>query len=369
MTRRTGKGSSVTLIDRGGDAEHEQVLFCRDARAGLSAIIAIHDTTLGPAVGGCRMWRYACEDDALRDALRLSQAMTYKNALAELPYGGGKSVILGDPATQKSAALLRAFGGFVERLAGRYVVAEDVGIGVADVEVMARETRFVAGVSKHTARRGNPAPLTAQGVLIGVRVAAERRLGRSDLDGVRVAVQGVGSVGMHLCRLLHEANAELVVADVLPRAAAEAVARFGARAVHPEDLWDEEMDIFAPCALGGAIDADVAHRLRACIVAGSANNQLADPCHGDLLDTRGVLYVPDYVVNAGGMIHVAAELAGDYEPDSVLEQITAIGHRLRRILDAAADKGIPPFRVADAMAREKLAAVCNGRAQGAAAAV
>ncbi|MDH3519814.1 MAG: amino acid dehydrogenase [Myxococcales bacterium] len=351
----------MSLFDSEDFAEHEQVVFCRDGCSGLSAIIAIHDTTLGPAVGGCRMRRYAFEDDAIRDALRLSRAMTYKNAMAELPLGGGKSVILGDPSSDKSEALLRAFGRCVDALGGRYVVAEDMGIGVRDIEIVARETRHVAGVSNRGGAGGDPSPFTAQGVLIGMRVAVEHRLGRSALDGLRVAVQGVGAVGAHLCRLLHEENAELIVADRNPAAAAAAVAAFGARAVHPEDLLAEEMDVFAPCALGGVLDDAATCALRASIVAGAANNQLAQPKHGDRLAERGVLFVPDYVINAGGMLNVAAELAGDYEPDAVMESIAAIAERLRGILREADAKGVAPFRIADARVREKLDAARLGR--------
>ena len=344
----------MSIFDSQDFADHDQVSFCRDRSAGLFAIIAIHDVTLGPAVGGCRMWPYASEEDAIRDALRLSRGMTYKNAMAELPHGGGKSVILGDPRRDKSEALLRAFGRFVESLGGRYVAAPDVGMSVRDMDIMSGETRHVAGVSNRSRASGDPSPFTAHGVFAALRVAVEHHLQRQSLEGLRVALQGVGSVGMHLCQLLHEQGAALVVADVNPEAVAEAVARFGARAVRPEDIYAEDVDVFAPCALGAVLDDESVAKLGAPLVVGSANNQLARPRHGDELARRGVLYAPDYVVNAGGIINVAAEIAGDYDPDVVLERVERIGERLRDILCEAQLKGEAPFRVADAMAHEKI---------------
>ncbi|HEY5658006.1 MAG TPA: Glu/Leu/Phe/Val dehydrogenase dimerization domain-containing protein [Myxococcota bacterium] len=351
----------MSIFDSQDFADHEQVFFCRDRGAGLSAIVAIHDSTLGPAVGGCRMWPYATEDDAVRDALRLSRAMTYKNAMADLPHGGGKSVILGDPQRDKSEALLRAFGRAIEGLGGHYIAAEDVGISVRDIEIMGRETRHVAGVSNRNRASGDPSPFTAQGVFAALRVAVEHRLERASLEGLCVAIQGVGSVGMQLCGLLHEAGVELVVTDVNPQAVAEAVSRFGARAVRPEDIYTEPVDAFSPCALGAVLNDETVPKLGAWLVVGSANNQLARPRHGDELASRGVLYAPDYVVNAGGIINVAAEIAGDYDPDVVLEHVERIGERLRGILREAQIKGEAPFRVADAMAREKLEAARAAR--------
>jgi leucine dehydrogenase len=344
----------VAIFDSREFAEHDEVCFYRDRRSGLSSIVAIHDTTLGPAVGGCRMWPYHSEEDAVRDALRLSRGMTYKNALADLPFGGGKSVILGDSRNDKSEALLLAFGRFIEGLGGRYIAAEDVGLSVRDLEVVSRETRYVAGLAHGQGGGGDPGPFTAQGVLVSIRVAVEHRLGRSSLEGVRVAVQGVGNVGMHLCRALHQEHAELVVADLNAEAVAAAVSQFGARAVHPEDLLSEDVDVFAPCAMGAVLGDTAVRELHAKVVVGSANNQLARPHHGDELWRRDVLYAPDYVANAGGVINVASELSGEYEPDVVMDRVEAIGERLRGILVAAETKGQAPFRVADAMAREKI---------------
>jgi leucine dehydrogenase len=336
--------------------DHEAVLRCRDEQTGLRAVIAIHDTTLGPAAGGCRMWPYACEDEALRDALRLARGMTYKSALADLPFGGGKSVILGDPARDKTEGLLRTFGRFVEHLAGRYVAAEDVGISVRDVEAIASETAHVAGLAHGCHASGDPSPLTARGVLVGMRAAVAARLGRDSLAGLRVAIQGVGAVGGQLCRMLHAEGARLVVADLSDRAVRDAIARYGADAVAGDAIVAADADVFAPCALGGIIDDDAVARLRAKVVAGSANNQLATPRHGDDLARRGVLYAPDYVINAGGIINVAGELSGDHDPDAVLEQIERIGPRLAALFREAERKGTCPGRVADDMARARLEA-------------
>jgi leucine dehydrogenase len=356
----------LSIFEAEDFADHDQVSFCRDRGAGLFAIIAIHDVTLGPAAGGARMWPYASEAEATRDALRLSRGMTYKNVMADLPHGGGKAVILGDPRTDKSEALLRAFGRFIDALGGRYIAAEDVGMTAGDMDIMASETRHVAGVSNGRGASGDPSPFTAHGVFAALRVAVQHQLQRESLEGLRVAVQGVGSVGMYLCQLLHAQGATLVVSDVNPEAVAEAVARFGARAVRPEDIYAEDVDVFAPCALGAVLNDETLAKLRASLVVGAANNQLARPHHGDELARRGVLYTPDYVVNAGGIINVAAEIAGDYDADVVLERAEKIGERLREILCEAKRKGEAPFRVADAMAREKLEAARAAQSQAAA---
>jgi leucine dehydrogenase len=346
----------MTQMETRDFEDFEQVQFCRDRQTGLSTIIAIHDTSLGPAAGGCRMWPYTSESEALRDVLRLARGMSLKSAMAELPLGGGKSVILGDPRHQKSPELLRAFGRFVESLGGRYLVAEDVGITVRDVEVIAGETRYAAGLSRGAGSSGDPSPLTAQGVHAGIRAAVAHRLGREDLRGLRVAVQGVGAVGFALCRMLHAEGASLVVADVSCQAVARAVECFGARALAPDEIVAADVDVFAPCALGAVIDDTSLPRIRAVIVAGSANNQLAEARHGDALHARGILYAPDYVINAGGIVNVACELAGSYDPDEALELVARIGPRLSALFAEADAKGEPPSRVADRMARARLAA-------------
>jgi leucine dehydrogenase len=266
---------------------HEQVVFCHDPASGLKAIIAVHNTNLGPALGGCRMWPYAGEAEALTDALRLSRGMTYKSALAGLTFGGGKSVIIGDPRRDKSEALFRAMGRYVESLGGRYTVAEDVGISVPDVVTMGKETKFVAGVPEGGA--GDPSPATAYGVYMGIKAAAKHRLGVDSLSGLRVAVQGVGHVGYYLCGHLAAEGAELLVADIAQDSLDRVQREFDAHVVAPEAIASAAVDIYAPCALGATINDKSLPKLQAKIVAGSANNQLAEARHGEALRQRGIL--------------------------------------------------------------------------------
>ena len=332
----------------------EDVVLCDDADAGLKAVIAIHDTALGPALGGVRMWRYENERAALDDALRLARGMTSKAAVAGLPLGGGKAVILGDPRRDKSEALFRAFGRMVERLAGRYVTAEDVGTSVEDIATVARETRHVAGLADGS---GDPSPVTAAGTFHGIRAAARHRFASDDVAGLRVAVQGVGHVGYHLCRLLHGAGADLVVSDVSATMVARAAVEFGAATVAPDAIYDPDVDLFAPCALGGAINRDTVPRLKAAIVAGAANNQLAEPMDGRALHRRGILYAPDYVINAGGLINVSWDVLHRGEPydrAEVLDQVARIDPVLTAIFARAAAEGRPANEVADALARGRL---------------
>ncbi len=346
----------MTIFEAAEFADHEEVAFLRDRESGLFAIVAIHDSTLGPAVGGCRMWPYASEACAVHDVLRLSLGMSLKNAMAGLPLGGGKSVILGDPRREKTPELLRAFGRAVHGLDGRYIAAEDVGIGVDDVAVMAEETPHVAGRPGGDAASGDPSPFTAYGVFVGIRTAVARQLGRPSLEGVLVAVQGLGRVGMALCGFLHGAGARLVVADLDPLAAEDAVARFGAKVSTPEKILEQEADVVAPCALGAVLDDASIPKLAATIVAGAANNQLALPRHGAALRDRGVLYAPDYVINAGGIINVAGEVAGRYDRGRTLARIECIEDRLDEIFGEAEERGEPTNEVADRMATRRLEA-------------
>ncbi len=341
---------------------HEQVVFCHDAASGLKAIIAIHDTTRGPSLGGCRMWPYAGEDDALTDALRLARGMSYKSALADLPYGGGKSVIIGDSRTMKSEALFLAMGRFVDTLGGRYVIAEDVGISVDDVEIMARATRHVAGT--RSSGGGDPSPATAYGVFMGIRAAVAHALGRDSLDGLHVAVQGLGHVGHHLCRKLAEAGARLTVSDIDSGAVARACKEFSAETVDPEAIYDVAADVFAPCALGGVIDDQTIPRLKARIVAGSANNQLAEPRHGAELARRHILYAPDYVINAGGVIYISHE-GPSFDETEALAHVARIRDTLGEIFARAAQQGVPTSEAADRLARERLRPVAKAKTPGA----
>ncbi len=329
-------------------ASHEQVIYREDRALGLRAIIAIHDTTLGPAAGGCRMWDYPDAHAAARDALRLSEAMTWKNALAGLPLGGGKSVILGD-AHQASPALFRRFGEFVQELCGRYWTAEDVGVGFDSVGEIASRCDFVFGL-----RSGDPSPFTAFGGRMGIEASLAHRRGSDDLAGVHVAVQGLGNVGSHLCTLLHEAGAELTVTDVVPEAVAKVVATTAAAAVSPDEIFEVEADVLAPCALGGVLNDETIPRLRVGIVAGLANNQLGTAHHARMLAERGILYAPDYVINAGGMLAVAAEIFGDeMKGEAALrDRVRGIRPRLQGLFRRAEAEGKTPAAVADQMARE-----------------
>jgi leucine dehydrogenase len=331
---------------------HEQVVFAADPETGLKAIIAIHDTQRGPALGGCRMWRYRDEGEAVRDVLRLSRGMTYKNALADLPFGGGKSVIIGDARADKSPALMAAMGRAVERLGGRYIIAEDVGTSVEDMAVVRAATQHVAGLA--AGGSGDPSPATAWGVFHGIRAAVGHKLGRNGLDGLKVAVQGLGHVGQHLCRHLAEEGAELVVTDIRPEITASVARRFGARAVAPADIFDVEADVFAPCALGAVIDDATLPRLRVAVVAGSANNQLAEDRHGERLAERGILYAPDYVINAGGVINISHERdAGGYDRDRAFAHVARIGDTLATIFARAERDGVPTNLAADRLAEER----------------
>ncbi len=333
---------------------HEKVLFGQDAESGLRAIIALHNTSRGPALGGCRMWDYASDEAALTDVLRLARGMTYKSALADLPYGGGKSVILGDPKRLKSEALFRAMGRLVESLGGRYVVAEDVGITVADVEAMGRETAHVAGVPAGGA--GDPSPATAWGVFCGLKASVRHALGRDDLSGLRVAVQGLGAVGHHLCDHLHAAGAELLVADIDAAAVSRAVEAWGARAVPSAEIHKAEAEVFAPCALGAVLNRETIAELASAVVAGSANNQLARPEDGAALKARGILYAPDYVINAGGIIAISHETRPGgpaYDRDAAFAHVARIGETLTEIYRRAERADLPTSEAADRLAEER----------------
>jgi leucine dehydrogenase len=345
----------MSIFDHPEYDNHEQVLFCRDVDAGLFAIIAIHDSTLGPAAGGCRMWSYASVDEALNDVLRLSRAMSYKNALADLPLGGGKSVIIGDPQQDKNEQLLTAFARCVQRLGGQYYTAEDVGIGLKDVGILARTCDYVFGLASGGAETGDPSPFTARGCFEGIRAAIKHKLGRDTLAGLKVAVQGVGNVGRNVCQNLHEAGAELVVTDVNPEAMAYATSHFGAKAVSPDEIYAQDVDVFSPCALGGVLNDKTIPQLKAGIVAGVANNQLAEPRHGFLLHERGILYAPDFVINAGGMLNASGDIFKEYDVDRVMTQIRALYNTTLHIFEMAEQENRPTSEMADELARQKIA--------------
>ncbi len=335
--------------------DHERVVFGHDAATGLHSIIAIHSTALGPAAGGCRMWPYRSTEEALTDVLRLSRGMSYKNALAGLPFGGGKAVILGDAQKGKSAELFQAYGRLVDSLGGAYVTAEDVGTTLADMEQVARTTRYVSGLGRAPgAAGGDPAPRTALGVFLGIQAAVKFRLARADLEGSRVGVQGVGGVGYHLCALLSNAGAKLLVTDVRAEAAARVRDEFGATVVPVDELLSQELDVLSPCALGAILNSASIARLRARVIAGAANNQLATDQDGAALLNAGVLYAPDYVINAGGIISVAHEFRGNASEAQVTHEIHAIPVRLMEIFERAQRENRPTNVIADQMARERI---------------
>lgn len=327
--------------------DHEEIVFCHDREAGLDAIIAIHNSARGPAMGGCRMWNYASEGEALTDVLRLSRGMTYKSALADLPFGGGKAVIVADPGHDKSEALWLAYGRFIDSLGGRYITAEDVGTRPADLEIVRRATPHVAGIAEGGA--GDPSPATAYGVFVGIRAALRERLQRTDMAGLRVALQGLGNVGYDLARQLREAGADLFVTDIDDRAIARAVDELGATAVAPAAIYDQDVDVFAPCALGAIVNDDTVPRLRASIVAGSANNQLAGDRHGRALQDRNILYAPDYAINAGGVVWISHE-GPRFDAGAARAHVARIEQTLGEIFTRAARDRITPADAADRVA-------------------
>ena len=348
----------MSVFDHREFRDHEQVVFWNDRRAGLKAILAVHSTIRGPALGGCRMWPYASDAQALTDVLRLSRGMTFKSALARLPLGGGKSVIIGDPHRDKTPMLMEAMGRAVESLGGRYIAAEDSGTSVPDLQCMAKVTRHVGGVAEVTGwdgrmRNGDPSPATAYGCFVGIQSAVRHRLGRDSLEGVSVAIQGVGNVGRQLAELLDRAGATLYVSDLQSDQVRYVVERNGAIPVSGDRLLDLEVDVFAPCAMGGVLNDATIPRLRASIVAGSANNQLAEARHGDALAERGILYAPDYAINAGGIIDVASEHEG-YDPRLVRRRLDEIGTTLDAIFRRACERAESTHRIADELALQRL---------------
>jgi leucine dehydrogenase len=343
-------------------ADHEQILVCHDRDSGLRAIIAVHDTTLGPGLGGIRMWTYANDDAALTDVLRLSEGMTYKNALAGLDLGGGKTVVLGDPRTDKSPEKFRALGRFIDHLGGSYLAAEDVGTTTEDAEQVATETRFITGLPVERGGSGDPSPMTAWGVFRGIRAAlAEAGLGE-DYAGVRVAVQGAGHVGAAVARHLLEAGAEVTVADIHDDRVAP-LRELGASVAAADEIHQVECEVYSPCALGAVIRPETIGRLGCKVIAGAANNQLADAAMGDELKQRGVVYAPDFAINAGGVINIGDELIGDgYDPQRARRSVERIERTLAEVFERARRDGVAPGRAAEQMARERIAAARNAAA-------
>ncbi|MAU52797.1 MAG: amino acid dehydrogenase [Roseovarius sp.] len=345
------------MLTRLASNTHEEVYRVEDRESGLRGFIALHSTRLGPAAGGLRMRVYESDEAALADVLALSRGMSYKNAAAGLPLGGGKAVIMGDATRDKTPALLRAMGRAIDALDGRYWTAEDMGMSPEDMAEIARETRFVAGLDSGAHASGDPSPVTARGVLGAMRAGAAQLWGNDDLAARSVAVQGLGHVGWHLCRLLDEAGARLVVADTDPVRVAEAVRAFGATEAAPAEIHAAPADIFAPCAIGGVLNETTIPAIRAAMICGAANNQLATPGDADRLQARGILYLPDYVANGGGIINVAAEILRIADRGTwVEERLAAMRAMMERVLARAAAEGISPAPVADRMVEEALLA-------------
>jgi leucine dehydrogenase len=338
-----------------GRRDHEQVVFCNDPDTGLRSIIAIHDTTIGPALGGCRMWAYTTEEEALKDVLRLARGMSYKAAIANLNLGGGKAVIIGDSKKDKSELLFRSFGRFVEGLGGRYITAEDVGTSVADMEWVRMETQYVTGISRALGGSGDPSPVTGYGVFVGMKACVNKVMGRDNLAGLKVAVQGVGHVGYYLCKLLHEDGAVIYATDLDEEALKRVVNEFQATAVEPDSIYSLAVDIFAPCALGAVINDQTIGQLKCAIIAGAANNQLeVESKHGLELKDRGILYAPDYAINAGGLINVANELEG-YNRTRAFSQTEGIYETLQRIFKLSEEEDIPTHEAANRVAEKRMA--------------
>ncbi|MFB0960919.1 MAG: Glu/Leu/Phe/Val dehydrogenase [Flavobacteriales bacterium] len=337
--------------------DHEQVVFCQDKSTGLKAIIAIHDTTLGPALGGTRMWNYASEQEALTDVLRLSRGMTYKSSVAGINLGGGKAVIIGDSRADKSEALFRRFGKFVDSLGGKYITAEDVGISPHDIEQVHMETDHVTGVPEYLGGSGDPSPVTAYGVYVGMKAAAKKAYGSDSLAGKKVMVQGVGSVGYYLVELLAKEGALISVSDIYEPSIKKVLTDFKASVVNVNDVYKADMDIYAPCALGATVNDVTLKELKCNIIAGAANNQLAvETIHGEALKSAGILYAPDYVINSGGIINCYWELQG-YNKEAAISQTEKIFDTTTEIFNKSENENIPTYLAANKMAEERIIAI------------
>lgn len=349
--------ATASVFEQVAEFQHEQVVYCHDHETGLKAIIGIHNTVLGPALGGTRMWHYATEAEALHDVLRLSRGMTYKAAISGLNLGGGKAVIIGDAKKLKNEALLRKFGRFVNNLNGKYITAEDVNMTTKDMEYIRMETKHVAGLPESMGGSGDPSPVTAYGTYMGMKAAAKKAFGSDSLAGKRIAVQGVGHVGTYLLEYLQKEGASLVLTDYYEERAYEAASRFGATAVALDEIYDQDVDIYSPCALGATINDDTINRLKCRVIAGCANNQLAiENEHGPELVRRGIVYAPDFLINAGGLINVYSEVVGTSR-QGALAQTEKIYDYTLQVLDRAEQENSHPQAAAIRQAQERIEAV------------
>jgi len=349
--------TDASVTGRMSAFDHEQLVFCQDKQTGLRSIIAIHNTVLGPAVGGTRMWAYGNEEDAITDALRLSRGMTYKNALAGLNIGGGKAVIIGDARKNKSEALMRRFGKFVNSVGGKYITAEDVGISTKDMEYVRLETKHVVGLPEYLGGSGDPSPVTAYGVYMGMKASNKELTGSESLAGKKIVVQGVGHVGEYLVEYLVKENAEVTICDIYEDRVNDVVKKYNVKAVDPSAVYDQPMDIYSPCALGATINDDTLNKLKCSIICGAANNQLKDETiHGVDVLKRGILYAPDYLVNAGGIINCYWEIVG-YNRQAALSQTEGIFNTALNIFKKSKEENIPTYLAANQLAEARIAAI------------
>lgn len=350
------KIGTYSIFTQVGQTEHEQIVFCADKATGLKAIIAIHNTTLGPAAGGTRMWSYQNEADAVNDVLRLSRGMSFKNSIAGLNLGGGKAVIIGDARKDKSEAMMRRFGKFVDSLAGKYITAEDVGISTTDIEYIAMHTKHVAGKPEYMGGSGDPSPVTAYGVYMGMKASVKKVYGNDSLENKKIALQGVGNVGKNLLERLVKENAKVYVSDFYEDRLQDIIKQYPTvTAVNLEDIYDLDVDIYAPCALGATINDDTLNRLKCNIIAGGANNQLAnEKIHGDLCKDKGILYAPDFLINGGGIINVYYEILDNYNRERALRHCEKIYDNTLKIYDLAQKDNTNTQTAAIKMAQERI---------------
>ncbi len=348
-----------TLFSQIEELEHEQVVLCHDKAVGLTAVIAIHNTTLGPALGGTRMWNYATKEEGITDALRLSRGMTYKAAISGLNLGGGKAVIIGDPST-KSEALWRRYGKFVDSLNGKYITAEDVNTSTKDMEYIHMETKHVTGIPEYMGGSGDPSPFTAYGTFVGIKACANKKWGSDSLENKKILVQGVGHVGQYLVEHLTKAGAYVMISDIDEKKIKQTVDASGAKVVAPDEIFDVDMDIYAPCALGATINDESLPKLKCSIIAGAANNQLKDEVkHGEAVKKLDILYAPDFLINAGGLMNVAGEAYSVYNREKVTADVEKIYSRLHMIFNKAANENLTNQAAAIKMAEERIAAVAR----------
>lgn len=352
------------LFDELQTAGHEQVVICSDPKTGLRAIIAIHDTTLGPALGGTRMWMYKSEDAALKDVLRLSRGMTYKAAISGLNLGGGKAVIIGDPRTDKTEPLFRSFGRFVDGLAGRYITAEDVGMEVQNMEWIYSETKYVTGIPESMGGSGNPSPVTAYGVYMGVKAAAKKAYGSDSLEGKKIALQGAGHVASYFAKHAASEGAKIYLTDIFEDKASQLANEVGAEIVAPDEIYSLDVDIFTPCALGGVVNDNTIEQFKCAVVAGGANNILDDEnLHGQMLLDKGIIYAPDYVINAGGIINISSELEG-YNRELAMQNTQKIYDTTLKVLAYSDEHGIPTHKASNILAEQRIADAAKQKLEG-----